>query len=193
MRNDVDGYFLNTNYSQLEDILTAFLAWGEWEQVEQDLLTRYNDPWVNQVPRLRRSVREPVHISLWPEKIYSLSVDNGPKIQVPNVVTRWDCVLMEELFDPRLDHPITKTALEARSNRIIPERLAQRNNKSPIFIPTIPQMIDALLDQDRYRHDHVRDSNFNILASQPAEHIMGFVRSLYLEHPAQQEGPPTSH
>ncbi|KGQ00648.1 hypothetical protein PAAG_12695 [Paracoccidioides lutzii Pb01] len=76
--------------SQLEDILTAFLAWEEWEQVEQDPSTCYNDPWVNQVPRFRRSVREPVHISLWPEKIYSLSVDNGPKIQVPNVVTRWD-------------------------------------------------------------------------------------------------------
>ncbi|KGQ00649.1 hypothetical protein PAAG_12696 [Paracoccidioides lutzii Pb01] len=94
---------------------------------------------------------------------------------------------MEELFDPKLGYPITKTALEARNTRILPERLGQRNNTSPIFIPTIPQMIDALLDQDRYHHDHAGDSNFNILASQPAEHIMGSVRSLYLEHPTQQQ------
>ncbi|EEH50323.2 uncharacterized protein PADG_06402 [Paracoccidioides brasiliensis Pb18] len=70
-------------------------------------------------------------ISLWPEKISSLSVDDGHKIQVPNVVSRWGCVLMEELFDQNLGHRITKTALEARNTRIRPKHLAQRNKYKP--------------------------------------------------------------
>ncbi|EEH17015.2 hypothetical protein PABG_07102 [Paracoccidioides brasiliensis Pb03] len=61
---------------------------------------------------------------------------------------------MEELFDQNLGHRITKTALEARNTRIRPKHLVQRNNTSHIFIATIPQTIDALLEQDRYRHDH---------------------------------------
>ncbi|KKZ67431.1 hypothetical protein EMCG_06882 [[Emmonsia] crescens] len=173
--------------SQLDNIVSAFIASGEWEHAEHDLSARSNDSHVNQVPRLRRSTREPIHISLWPEKLYFLSVD-GPKVQVPNVVS-WDCVLMEEHFDPKIGYPLTKTALEARNTRILPRHLAQRENTSPLFIPTIPRMIDALLDQDRYCHDHARDSNNydNLLASRLAEHITSFVKCLYLERPPQQE------
>ncbi|OAX81154.1 hypothetical protein ACJ72_04504 [Emergomyces africanus] len=189
--------------SQLDDIVAAFIASGEWEHAEQDLSAHFNDSHVKKVPRLRRSTREPIHISLWPEKLYFLAVD-GPKVQVPNVVVSWDCVLMEEHFDPGIGYPITKTALEARKTRILPRQLAQHENTSPIFIPTIPRVIDALLDQDRYRHDHARGSGLssdknktsstagennnpdNILANRPAEHITSFVECLYLERPEQQ-------
>ncbi|KAK2813882.1 hypothetical protein FQN50_000283 [Emmonsiellopsis sp. PD_5] len=168
--------------SQIEDILTAFIASGEWEQVEQDLSTRLGDPYVRQVPRLRRSVREPVYISLWPEKIYFLSVD-GPVTQVPNVDCS-DYVLIEEEFDPGHDHPLTKPALEARGTRIVPKCLAQRENTSPIFVPTITRMIEALLDQDRYRHEHARE--LDVLTNRPGDHISNFVSALYLERPHQQ-------
>ncbi|OJD19562.1 hypothetical protein AJ78_00419 [Emergomyces pasteurianus Ep9510] len=188
--------------SQLDDIISAFIASGEWERDEQDLSAHFDDSHAKQVPRLRRSTRETIHISLWPENLYFLSVD-GPKVQVPNVVVSWDCVLMEEHFDPEIGYPLTKTALEARNTRILPRHLAQRENKSPLFVPTIPRMIDALLDQDRYRHDQARDRGFNninnsknndennnddniLLANRPAEHITSFVKCLYLERPEQQ-------
>ncbi|KLJ11238.1 hypothetical protein EMPG_13477 [Blastomyces silverae] len=178
--------------SQLDDIVSAFIASGEWEHAEQDLSSRSNDSHVNQVPRLRRSTREPFQINLWPEKLYFLSVD-GPKVQVPNVVS-WDCVLMEEHFDPEIGYPLTKTALEARNTRILPRNLAQRENSSPLFIPTISRMIDALLDQERYRQEHrqsgfgdnMENINGNVLANRPAEHITSFVKCLYLERPQQQ-------
>ncbi|EEQ89584.1 hypothetical protein RJZ56_000232 [Blastomyces dermatitidis] len=178
--------------SQLDDIVSAFIASGEWEHAEQDQLPRSNDSHVNQVLRLHRSTREPIHIRLWPEKLYFLSVD-GPKVQVPNVVS-WDCVLMEEYFDPEIGYPLTKTALEARNTRILPRNLAQRENSSPLFIPTISRMIDALLDQERYRQEHGKivfgDNkeiiNGNVLANRPAEHITSFVKCLYLERPQQR-------
>ncbi|PGH03184.1 hypothetical protein GX51_04219 [Blastomyces parvus] len=178
--------------SQLDDIVSAFIASGEWEQDLSSRSNDSNDSHVNQVPTLHRSTREPIRIRLWPEKLYFLSVD-GPKVQVPNVVS-WDCVLMEEHFDPEIGYPITKTALEARNTRILPKDLAQRENASPLFVPTISRMVDALLDQERYLQKHGQSGsgdnkeiiNGNLLANRPAEHITSFVKCLYLERPQQQ-------
>ncbi|PGH06084.1 hypothetical protein AJ79_06618 [Helicocarpus griseus UAMH5409] len=182
--NSTDYDFLVRD-SQLDAILATLIESGEWKQIEQDLSSRSEDANVTQVPRLRRLVREPVYISLWPEKIYFLSVDD-PKIQVPDV-TCLDRALIEEHFDPKLGYPLTKSDLEARKTRILPKQLARRENTSPVFIPTIPRMINALLDQDRQRNDQTRDFNLKSPANRPAEHISNIMRSLHLERPDQKE------
>jgi hypothetical protein len=118
-----------------------------------------------------------------------LNVD-GEKIEVLDPHA-WNVVLMEERFDL---HPswaqavsISYTTRKANGVQILPLALAQSANmKYPVYIPTIPRMLDALLDQARYRVTNAE--NFpGKLGNRPTYHLQNSVRYLHLEKPQQQE------
>jgi hypothetical protein len=71
--------------------------------------------------------------------------------------------------------------------KVLPPTLAQSADiKYPIYIPTIPRILDALLDQARYRVTYAE--NFpGKLGNRPKYHLQTFVRYLHLEKPQQRE------
>jgi len=118
-----------------------------------------------------------------------LNVD-GENIEVPGPHA-WNVVLMEECFDL---HPswaqavsISYTTRITDGVKVLPPILAQSADiKYPIYIPTIPRILDALLDQARYRVIYAE--NFpGKLGNRPEYHLRNFVRYLHLEKPQQQE------
>lgn len=168
------------------------LATGQYELVEQKLSLRLSDTYTRQVPRLRLKTNDSeTHycISLWSERVYMLNVD-GEKIAVPDPVA-WNVILMEERFD--LDPswaqavPIGYTTRINEGVMILPPTLAQSADvKYPIYIPTIPRILDALLDQARYRVTYAENFPRN-QGNRPEYHIRNFVRYLHLEKPQQRE------
>jgi hypothetical protein len=118
-----------------------------------------------------------------------LNVD-GEKIEVPNPHA-WNVVLMEERFDL---HPswaqevsISYSTRIADGVKVLPPTLAQSAHmKYPIYIPTIPRILDALLDQARYRVTYAE--NFpGKLGNRPIYHLKTCIRYLHLEKPQQRE------
>jgi hypothetical protein len=74
--------------------------------------------------------------------------------------------------------------------KVLPPILAQSTDmKYPIYIPTIPRMLDALLDQARYRVIYAE--NFpeepEKLGYRVEYHLRNFVRYLHLEKLQQRE------
>jgi hypothetical protein len=118
-----------------------------------------------------------------------LNVD-AEKIDVPNPHA-WNVVLMKERFDL---HPSrTQEVSISYSTRItdgvkvLPPTLAQSADmKHPISIPTIPRILDALLDQARYRVTHAENFSGK-LGNRPIYHLETCVRYLHLEKPQQRE------
>ncbi|PGH21444.1 hypothetical protein AJ80_03235 [Polytolypa hystricis UAMH7299] len=184
---------------QLDTILTALLASGAWEITPQSLPERAADQCVNSVPRLRRtSAGGQLTISLWPENIYFLSVDadsssnggdnddeNGGIVPVPNVVA-WNFSLVQESLDPgpSVSGSITRSRLEARGTRVVPKVLAQSENTSTIYIPTILRMLEALLDQDRQHGMHTQAPP---RSNRVSGHISSLIRALFLEQSHQRD------
>lgn len=119
-----------------------------------------------------------------------LSVD-GEKVQVPETHA-WNVVLMEERFDL---HPswamagsIGYTKRMADGVVILTETRSQSaDKKDPIYIPSIPRMIDAMLDQARYRVTHPEEFSNLIRGNRPRYHLRNFTRYLHLEKPTQRE------
>jgi hypothetical protein len=178
--------------SELEAIKADLLATELYELVEQNLDLRFSDTYTRQVPRLRLKTNDnPSYncISLWSERVYMLSVD-GEMIRVPDP-NAWNVVLMEERFDLHLSWAravsISYTTRIANGVKVLPPTLAQSTDmKYPICIPTVPRILDALLDQARYRVMHAE--NFpEKLGNRTAYHLRNFVRYLHLEKPQQRE------
>jgi hypothetical protein len=178
--------------SELEAIKADLLATDQYEVVEQNLDLRFSDTYTRQVPRLRLKTNDNISyscISLWSERVYILNVD-GEKIRVPDP-NAWNVVLMEERFDL---HPswaqavsIGHTIRIAEGVKVLPPILAQSTDTNyPIYIPTIPRILDALLNQARYRVIYAE--NFTgMLGNRPQYHLRNFVRYLHLEKPQQRE------
>lgn len=178
--------------SELEDIIADLLATDQYELVKQNLNIRFSDTYALQVPRLRLKTNDNVSshcISLWSERVYMLKVD-GEKVTVPDPHS-WNVVLMEERFDLQLSwaqaESISYTTRIANGVRVLPPTLAQSTEtKYPVYIPTIPRMLDALLDQAHYRVIYAE--NFpGTGGNRPVYHLQTFVRYLHLEKPQQQE------
>lgn len=112
-----------------------------------------------------------------------LNVD-GEKIEVPDP-NAWDVVLMEERFHLSLlwaqAVPVSYATRITDGVKVLPPILAQSTDmKYPISIPTIPRMLDALLDQARCRVIYAE--NFpGKLGNRPKYHLQDFVRYLHLE------------
>jgi hypothetical protein len=83
--------------------------------------------------------------------------------------------------------PISYTTRITDGVKILPPILAQSTDtKCPISIPTIPRMLDALLDQACYRV--IFAENFlGKLDNRPKYHLQNFVRYHHLEKPQQRE------
>lgn len=176
----------------MQSIKTDLLTTDHYELVEQNLSQRCSDTYTQQVPRLRLKTNDDTRhecISLWSERVYMLNVD-GENIEVLDPIA-WNVNLMEERFDL---HPswaqapsIGYTTRKSNGVMILPPTLAQSAEvKYPIYIPTIPRILDALLDQARYRVTHA-ESFPEKLGYRPQHHLRNFVRYLHLEKPQQRE------
>jgi hypothetical protein len=178
--------------NKLDHIVADILATGKYERVQQDLSSRLGDPYVKQVPRLRRTDEHPFQnlcLSLWSEAAYML-VASGPMVEVPDLFAR-NRNLMEDRFDPVTADvvSISYQTMIAAGHSILPEMLAQSPEpKCPVYVPSIPRFIDALLDQQRYRQAHAETYNYvSILDTLPSYHLSNFIRYLHLEKPHQRE------
>ena len=118
-----------------------------------------------------------------------LNIDSE-KIEVLDTYP-WNVVLMEERFDL---HPswaqadsISYTTRISKGVMVLPPTLAQSADMMyPIYIPTIPRILDALLDQARYRITYAE--NFpDKLGNRPSYHLSKLVCYLHLEKPEQQK------
>jgi hypothetical protein len=179
--------------SEIEAIKADLLATDQYELVEQNLDRRFSDTYTRQVPRLRLKTKDNISyncISLWSEGVYMLNID-GEKIEVPDPHA-WNVVLMEERFDL---HPlwaraasISYTSRRTDGAMVLPPILAQSTDMTyPIYIPTIPRILDALLDQARYyRVTHAKNLPEK-LGYRVNYHLRNFVRYLHLEKPQQRE------
>ena len=121
-----------------------------------------------------------------------LNVD-GEKIEVPETHA-WNWVLMEEHFDLHLSRAdavsISFTTRTTNGYKIVPTIRSRRADiKYPIYISSIPRMLDALLDQVRYR---VTRPEYipNRVGNLPRYHLRNFIRYLHLE--ISRKGPPRS-
>jgi hypothetical protein len=142
---------------------------------------------IAEVPRLER-VGEGFYINLWPENLFGLAVD-GDLCEVPHICA-WNPVLVESKFYPFPDRKQTfPMLLSDEGTRFTPKNPDQspppiRTHRTPVYIPTIPRYIDALLS----RHP--------LLASLPdapryeghsSMEISYLIRYLFLENEAQRE------
>ncbi|KAI9807964.1 MAG: hypothetical protein M1825_005271 [Sarcosagium campestre] len=175
---------------QMDDILHDLLATGRYELVDQDLRYRLSDRFVKQVPRLQHfgdHIFNELCLSLWSETNHMLTVD-GPVVEVPDLFAL-NTTLIQDRFDPTdFNAALGYNAMVAQGYHIIPPVLAQSPDlKKPVFVPTIPRMIDSYLDQLRYRAG-VKDKDPNLGRSRalPGYNIRNFIRYLHLDQVSQQ-------
>lgn len=167
--------------------MDSILATGDFERVEQDINLRFNDPYAKPVPRLRDKRCPPgffTCISLWSETIYKLRVEDAEPVPVMDIFA-WNECIAEERFAT-----IPETAYLAYGERtksgtqIFPPAWGSAKGL-PVFIPSIPKMCDAILDQLRYRVTHAEELHKGS-GNRPAYHLRNFVRYLHLEKPSQR-------
>ena len=172
--------------SQLDAILTALLDSGKWERTERDR-NCYFYAAAREAPVLKRiGVEEPYHLSLWTENRYCLSVDDDQKIEVPDIFA-WVPVLVQEEFhpDPEKLRYGPRLLTKTEGVRFLAPNLARSTEqKTSIFIPTIPRMLDALLDQARWLKE-----NSAVEGSERGPRIQAeyLYRYLFLEEVHQKE------
>ena len=98
----------------------------------------------------------------------------------------WNVNLVEERFATVPETAcITSSARTEEGTRIVPKILSSARGV-PIFVPSIPKICDAILDQLRYRTTHAGDFP-RAGCNRPAYHLGNFVRYLYLERQSQRE------
>ena len=151
----------------IEKVHTAEVPWLEW-------------------------IGEQFYINLWPENIFGLAVD-GDLCEVPHICA-WNAVLIESMFYPFPDHNTAFPRLLCDSGTgpgtcFTPKNPDQspppiRPHWTPVYIPTIPQYIDACLS----RHlllAHLPDAPWFLGVSDLD--ISYLIWYLFLEHGAQWE------
>ncbi|KAH0565360.1 hypothetical protein GP486_001243 [Trichoglossum hirsutum] len=177
---------------QLDHIIADLLATGQYERIQQDLGCRLRDPFVKQVPRLRHTDSDQTNtlcISFWPESLYMLTVV-GSMVEVPDLFA-WNQNLVEDRFDPAAADVMSvsyKSKLAA-GRQLVPKTLAQSAESSyPVYVPSIPRLVDALLDQVRYRQTHIETYNYTSMPNMlPSYHLSNLIRYLHLERTYQRE------
>jgi hypothetical protein len=178
--------------NKLDHIIADLLATGQYERVQQDLSCRMEDSFVKQIPRLKRIDDHPFHtlcLSLWSESVYMLTTA-GSVVEVPDPFA-WNNCLMEDRFDPAATDVISisyQTRLAA-GRKILPDVPAQSaESKRPIYVPSVPRLVDALHDQIRYRQKHMETYNYmSMRYTLPSYHLSNLTRYLHLEKPYQRE------
>ncbi|KAI9763497.1 MAG: hypothetical protein M1839_006445 [Geoglossum umbratile] len=158
---------------QLDHIVADLLATGQYERIPQDISYRFCDPFVH----------------FWSESLYMLTVAD-PKVEVPDLVA-WNDNLMEDRFDPAATDvmSISYKSKLAIGCRLLPKILAQSAESNyPVYVPSVPRLVDALLNQVIYRQAHLETYNYvSILDTLPSYHLTNLIRYLHLEKPHQRE------
>lgn len=168
---------------QLEVIVDDLIASGEWkvssiyanEEMYPEMInhTTVPDVW------LKSCIEDPFFgfLRIWPEELYQLSVDCN-KIQIPDIIMRGS-VLLEEEYDRDPYRRFRPSSLSGESHNLLPRlqiRAKFLRRDIPIFIPTIEEHLNALLDQLREEKTTRLDNG-----NDPAIHIWNFIRYLYFD------------
>lgn len=97
----------------------------------------------------------------------------------------WNVYLVEERFATVPETAcLTFTAQIEEGTKILP-KIRNSVRDVAIFVPSIPKICDAILDQLRYRTVHAE--NFQgTWGNRPSYHLSNFVRYLYLERESQR-------
>lgn len=169
----------------MNEILGDLLSSQQWKKIPQILENKLGDPYVKQIPRLARVNERGGCISLWAEETYRLSVD-GKVVHVPDLIAR-NTVLIEDCFDPGPKScTYTFQALTDIDLSWLSSQPIQTSKlRTQIFVPSIPQIINACLDQVRYRTVH--PEIFTISSNRSVYHLQTFTRYLLLKEEKQQE------
>ena len=124
-------------------------------------------------------------INLWPEALYMLRVDNAKLVHVDDIYA-WNVNLVEEKFAaiPEVIYT-TFTAATERGAKLLPPVLSSAR-AVPIFVPSIPDICDAIIDQLRYRSNHPENYDGK-QGNRPSYHLRNFIRYLYLDREVQQD------
>ncbi|KAI9759872.1 MAG: hypothetical protein M1840_003074 [Geoglossum simile] len=163
--------------SQFDQIVADILATGQYERIQQSPRYRVVGGLTAQVPCLQHiDERHPLHgirLSLWSEDVYKLSAD-GPMVEVPSLMFQFP-MLIEDRF-----HPTTGTTSKTET---FPRDF---ESSCPVYIPTIPCLLNALLDQQRYRLAN-REKYKGISTIVPSCQLRRITDRLHLVEPQQRE------
>lgn len=128
-------------------------------------------------------------LRLWSEDSYRIRVDECPLVEVPDLYA-WNTFLVEEKYHPASNRtdgwwygPDTLT--NTQGHIVLPPnkpRGRSPNNTTPIFIPSIPTFLDALVDQKRLYKAGCKPA----LAFYAGWQLNNLTRYLYLELPHQK-------
>ena len=162
--------------SEISDILDELLASGRWERSET--LPISSVALEQRVFRIKSLHKDGLFMTLWTEAIYHLSVD-GENVEVPDCVA-WNPVLIEELYHPDPENLIHGPSL-SRNIRHMPPYLARSSQRVPIWIPTVPRLLDALINQAQFQEEKEG------CGLEPLIHISNFIRYLFLEEQQQRK------
>lgn len=166
--------------------MNALVDLGRWEVVERSPSSHGLDP-PEGVPLLKGSNAddEPCFLSLWTESDYHLSVDGGTMIEVPDCRAHNDVLIQKEFHPDREKLRYGPRLLTSKGIQFVSSRPARSGKQmTPIFIPTIPALLDALLDQARYLKENFPDHSS---CYRPLIHVGNMIRYLHLEEPHQKE------
>jgi hypothetical protein len=175
--------------SHMQALVDCLVQTGEWEvsrnyaDIEGEMnyqslinYTSIHDVW------LKARFSDPVfeYLRFWPEELYYLSVDCN-KVEVPDVSIR-NYVLLEEKYYrdlyQRFGPPLLRH-YEERNTPLLPpiqERAKIMRRDIPIFIPTVEDHLNALLDQTREQRK-TKCHNGGV----PNWQIHNYIRYLYLD------------
>ena len=128
---------------------------------------------------LKSCIEDPYfeYLRIWPEELYKLSVDCN-KIEVPDVQNKEYVLLEDEYYrDPYQRFGPPRLSKKWRSLLPILQMRAKLLRRDiPIWIPTVEEHLNALLDQRREEIDtRLRTGN------DPEWQIRNFIRYLYLD------------
>ncbi|KAI9827947.1 MAG: hypothetical protein M1826_006143 [Phylliscum demangeonii] len=164
-------------------IVADLIATGHYELDDHNPADPLRYGHTRHVPRLRRrcDLGLYTHFTLWSETMYHISCD-VPLVEVPDVTAANEFVVEDE-FDPGgPDAPsLSIRSRQAAGVELLYPVVAQTAGCArPVYIPSIPVLIDALLDQERHRlaHPEIYPAG---MGSFPLYHISNFIRYLYLE------------
>lgn len=167
--------------THLQTLVDGLVETNDWEISENYGQTTRNETHVRDA-WLKATFLDPQfeYIRLWPEELYHLFV-GCHKIEVSDVYVR-DSVLLEEEYyrDPcrRFGPPLLRYFEERNLRLLLPiqARAKIMRRDIPIFIPTIEDHLNALLDQ---RREQIRTNLDN--GGAPEWQVRNFIRCLFLD------------
>lgn len=170
--------------AHLQVIIAGLVASGEWKisenwaDVDKSMInnTPIRDIW------LKSCIPDPLfeYLRFWPEELYKLSVDCN-KLVIPDILSRTEVILEEEYsrdpygrFGPQRIGKFSKPKRPLLPIMQLRAKIMRRD--IPIFIPTVEEHLNALLDQlKEERKTKLRTGNI------PEWQIKNFIRYLCLD------------